>query len=166
MSDAFYEAVAVWSQVIASLLFIVALAALWVKFVTPAVAASQVRKNQELADAEARRDDMRALVDVASDEVTTADADARAIAERAQRDAVRVKKRLIADATAEGERLVRNAQGELERRRSAALTNLREELIAKALDIARAAAAHGLDPAADRRLLDETLATAERGGQG
>ena len=86
MSDQTYEAVAVYSQVVASVLFIIALAYIWVRFVAPAVVASQARKNGELLESEARRDRARAEVEEAQAELDSADADLR-IAARVAPDA-------------------------------------------------------------------------------
>lgn len=162
MTDSFYEALATGSQVVASALFLIALVILWRKFLTPAVLASQARKNAELADAEARRDSARAETTVAQAEVLKADDDARAIRARAQTDATRTREKILAEATSEAERLARNADGELERGRSAARDRLRTDLLEKAMQIAREASAH-LDEATNRRLVGEAVDTAERG---
>jgi F0F1-type ATP synthase membrane subunit b/b' len=165
MSDSTYEAIAVWSQVIASILFIVVLVYLWIRFIAPAVLTAQAQRNAELADAEQRRDAARAEAEAAQRELASAATDAAAIAARAQADATRIHERLVADARAEGERLVKNAGGELERSRFAARTEFRDELIAKALEIARNASS-SLDPATERKLVDETVETADRGAHG
>ncbi|GAC1395819.1 MAG: hypothetical protein NVS2B8_09250 [Vulcanimicrobiaceae bacterium] len=162
MNDGFYEALSTWSQVVAALLFIVVLVVLWRKYITPAVLASQARKNAELAESEARRDAARAETDVARAEIASADDDARAIRARAQSDATRTREKILADAKAEGERLVRNADGELERGRVAARDRLRTDLLEKAMQIAREASLH-LDEATNRRLVGEAVDTAERG---
>lgn len=162
MSDAFYEQLSTWSQVAASLLFIVVIIYLWRKYIAPAVIASQVRKNAELAESEARRNAARAETEVAQAEIATAENDARAIRARAEADATRTRERILAEAKAEGERLVHNAEGELERGRAAARERLRDELLEKALQIAREASAHLLD-SVNRRLVGEAVDTAERG---
>ncbi len=162
MTDASYEALATGSQVVASILFIIALVILWRKYLAPAVLASQARKNAELADSQARRDAALAETTVAQAEVAKADDDARAICARAQSDATRTREKILADARAEGERLARNAEGELERGRTAARDRLRTDLLEKAMQIAREASAH-LDEATNRRLVGEAVDTAERG---
>ncbi len=162
MSDSAYEALATYSQVVASVLFIVALVVLWNKFLAPAVVASQERKNAELAESEARRDKARAEIEIATREVATAEADAKAIRARAAVDAAATRDRILAEARAEGERLVRNADGELERGRTAARDALRTDLLERAMQIARDASAH-LDESTNRRLVGEAVDTAERG---
>jgi F0F1-type ATP synthase membrane subunit b/b' len=165
MSDATYEAIAVWSQVIASILFLIVLVYLWVRFIAPAVLAAQSRRNAELADAEQRRDAARTEAEKARREIAEAESDAVAIAARAQADAARIHERLIAEARAEGERLMKNAGGELERSRAAAKSDFRDQLIAKALEIARGNSA-SLDAATERKLVDATVDTADRGAHG
>jgi F-type H+-transporting ATPase subunit b len=164
MSDATYEAIAVWSQVVASMLFIAVLAYLWIRFIAPAVLTAQVHRNAQLADAEQRRDAARSEAEAAQKELAAAATDAAAIAARAQADATRLHEHLIAEARAEGERLVKNAGGELDRSRLAARSEFRDALIAKALEIARGASA-SLDPATERKLVEETVETADRGAR-
>jgi F-type H+-transporting ATPase subunit b len=162
VSDAFYEQLAVWSQVVAAVLFIVVLVVLWVRFIAPAVVASQARKNAELLEAERRRDAARAQVETAQGDVTAADAEARAIRARAAGDAARLHDALLAEATAEGERVVQHAGGELERARGEARDRLRTELLERAMQIARDAATR-LDASTDRRLVAEAVDVAEKG---
>ena len=161
MSDAFYEGVATWSQVVASILFIVVMVVLWIRLIAPAVIASQARKNAELADAEARRDAAREQIDAAQREVTTAEEQTRGIAARAQADATRITEKIRSDAAAEGDRLVKNADGELDRSRATARDALRADLLEKAIAIARGSAA-SLDAATDKKLVDEAVATADK----
>lgn len=161
MSDAFYEGVAVWSQVVASILFIVVMVILWIRLIAPAVLASQARKNAELADSEARRDAAREEIDAAQREVTVAEEQSRSILARAQGDATRISEKIVNDATIEGARLVANAGGELERSRAAANDDLRADLLEKAIAIARSSAG-GLDAATDKKLVDDAVATADK----
>jgi F0F1-type ATP synthase membrane subunit b/b' len=161
MSDAFYESVAVYSQVVASILFIIVMVILWVRLIAPAVVASQARKNAELQDSEARRNAARDEIDAAQREVSIAEEQARSIAARAQADAHRISEKIVSDANAEGARLLKNAEGELERSRAAAKDALRTELLEKAIAIARGSAAN-LDAATDKRLVDDAVATADK----
>jgi F0F1-type ATP synthase membrane subunit b/b' len=163
VSDGFYESLAVWSQVVASLLFIVAMIVIWVKFIAPAVLASQARKNAELLDSERRRDEAKAEAEKAQAAIAEADADALAIRERAQADAARLHEKIISEGIAEGNHLMHNAEGELERSRAAAREQLRTELLERALAIARESAAT-LDDGTNTRLVGEAIVTAERTG--
>ncbi len=162
MSDAFYEQLAIGSQVVASVLFLVVLVILWNRYVSPAVIASQTRKNTELAESEARRDAARAETEVARGEIARAEDDARTIRARGEADAKRTREAILAAANAEGERLVRNADGELDRGRAAARDRLRTDMLEKAMQIAREASLH-LDEATNRRLVGEAVDSAERG---
>ena len=164
MSDGFYEALALWSQVFGSIAFIIVLVWLFNRFVRPAIAAAQQRSNAELAEAERRRDAAKDLVGVAQAELDAAGADVGAIARRAQVDAARERERILADANAEGERLVRNAEGELGRARVAAKDALRAELIARAVQIARESAAK-LDAQTNERIVHGVVGTIEREGR-
>ncbi len=163
MSAAFYDQLAIWSQVAGSLAFIVVLVFLWVRFVAPAVLAAQERKNAELVESERRRDAAKENVERAQQALRGADDDVRAIAARAERDAKAESERIRSEAAAESERLLRVAGGELERRRAEARESLRDELIEKALAIARSSAAT-LDQATNERLIGETVGTIEREG--
>ncbi len=161
MNQAVYVALAEWSQVAASLLFIGLLVFIWMRFISPGIVRSQERKNAELADAERRRDEARADIGNARHEVTATDGEIRAITARGETDARHVHDRMLATATAEGRRLVSNAEGELERGRYAARERLREDLVAKALDIARGAATY-INEGTNRRLIDEAVDAVDR----
>jgi len=162
VSDAFYEQLAVWSQIVASILFIIVLIYIWNRFIAPAVIASQARKNAELTEAERRRDATRAQVESAQADVTAAENEARAIRSRAATDATRLHDAMLADAARDGDRLVQNAHGELERARGEARDRLRTDLLERAMQIARDAAAR-LDDSTDRRLVAEAVDVAEKG---
>ena len=164
MSDSFYEQLAVGSQIVASILFIIVLVYLWRRFLAPAVLASQARKNAELLDAEQRRDAAKAEVGVAQGEAKVADDDVRAITQRGQTDAANTRERILREGRAESDRLLRNAEGELERARSAARERLRDDLLEKAIAIARRAAVE-VDDATNRRLVSETVDTVDPGGR-
>ena len=161
MNQAVYVALAEWSQVAASLLFIGLLVFIWMRFISPGIVCSQERKNAELADVERRRDEARADIGNARHEVTATDGEIRAITARGETDARHVHDRMLATATAEGRRLVSNAEGELERGRYAARERLREDLVAKALDIARGAATY-INEGTNRRLIDEAVDAVDR----
>jgi F0F1-type ATP synthase membrane subunit b/b' len=160
MNTGFYEQLAMWSQVAGALAFMGCIVYLWFKVVTPAVIAGRDKKNAELVEAEQRRDRLKLEAEAAQAELARADADVAAIAERARRDSARLAERILADANTEGERVVRNAEGELGRSRLAAHDTLRDELLSKALQIARESA-KSLDASADRRLVDQTIGALE-----
>jgi F0F1-type ATP synthase membrane subunit b/b' len=164
VSDAFYESLAVGSQVAASVLFIVVLVYLWIRFLSPAVIRSQESKNAALVDAERGRDAAKERVEAAQRELERAAEDVRAITARANRDAASLRARIVAEAHAEGKRSLEHAAGELQRGRAAARDALRADLIARALEIAREAASQ-VDDATNRRLVAGALDGAERGAK-
>jgi F0F1-type ATP synthase membrane subunit b/b' len=163
MNDNFYAQLAIWSQIAGSIAFIAVLVWLWIKFLTPAVVASRDRKNAELAEAEKRRDTAAEEVQVAQRELATSGTEVDAIRARAVGDGAQYREHIVADAVSEGDRLVRNARGELARGRLAAREILRDELVAKALEIARGSA-RDLGPDTNRRLVGEAVESLERGG--
>ncbi len=163
MSDQFYQQVAIWSQILGSVVFIVVLVVIWIRFVTPQVLRARDAKNAELAEAERRRDAAKEEIDEARRELAVATSEAQSIRSRGTSDAQALHDRIVGDAQREGERQVRNAEGELERGRRAARETLRTELIAKALEIARESASR-LDEGTNRRLVGDVVETLEKGG--
>jgi F0F1-type ATP synthase membrane subunit b/b' len=157
------ETLAQVSQIVGAVVFIVAIIWIWNKFIAPGVRAYQQAKNAELAEAEARRDQMRADVEAARAEIATADDDCREIRARIDLAIERDKRKTVEDAKHEAERIVRNAEGELERARLAARDRLRIEFIEKALAKARVDAAARVTPAADHALVEATVNDLSRG---
>ena len=162
MNGAFYAQLAIWSDILSAVIFLAVLVWLWVKYLTPASMASRDRKNAELLEAERKRDAAKAEVEAARRELEVAGSDAAAIRARAERDAIRARERIVSDAAVEGDRVVRNAEGELGRGRLAARERLRDELLARALEIARESAKK-LGAGPDRRLVGEVIDSLERG---
>lgn len=158
-----YEAIALWSQVVAAVVFAIFVVWSFNKFITPAIAAATAAKNEEIAANERRRDDAVKAVELARSEVVEADSDARHIGERIQADAQREAVKIVADAKAEGERIVRNAGAELERARLAARDHLRVEMIEKALNLARERAQAQIDDDANEALVGKFIDELERG---
>ncbi|MGA8576343.1 MAG: hypothetical protein WB609_11770 [Candidatus Cybelea sp.] len=163
MSEArFYVLVASWSQVAASILFIVVLAWLWLRFIQPAILAAQERANKQIAEAERHRDEAKATIDVLQGQVNSAVADAEAIKERAKAQGQREYEAAIAEAKEAGERALSSAHGELPRARAAAAEQLRVELLDKSLTRARSDAKRRVDAGTNARLVDQFLTSLER----
>jgi F0F1-type ATP synthase membrane subunit b/b' len=162
VSDAFYQQVATWSQILGAFAFLAVLVYLWNRFLTPAVLAAQIQKNAELAEAEKRRDAAKAQVAAAELELAKAGEDVGAIGARAVRDAGHLREKILAESKAEGERLLRNAEGELARGRLSARELLREELLTKALQMARESAA-GMSETVNSRLVAQVVESLEHG---
>ena len=157
------ETLAQVSQIVGAVIFIIAAVAIWIKYIAPGVQAYQASKNAELAEAESRRERMRADVGTARTEVETADAAARTIRERVDAAAARDRAKALEDAQHEAERIVRNAEGELARARLAARDRLRVEFIEKALAKARADAPARITDATNRTLVESTVTDLVRG---
>ncbi len=157
------ELLAQWSQIVGAIIFFIAVVAIWNKWIAPAVKAYQVSKNAELAEAESRRERLRAAVGEARGEVERADADARTIQARIVSTVAAERARILADAKAEADRMVRNAEGELARARLAARDRLRFEFIEKALAKARVEAVGRIDATVDERLVTATVEDLTRG---
>lgn len=158
-----YEQIAKWSDIVSAILFLAVLVWLWMKYIAPAVLGAQANQNRLLAEAERHRDDAKAALDLLGQEIEGAKRDARLIAERASNQAQHESGVTITEANEAGERMLRNAQGELERARAAAREQLREELAAKALDLARSEAQTRVDGGLNARLVDRFVASLEHG---
>jgi F0F1-type ATP synthase membrane subunit b/b' len=157
------ETLAVASQIAGAVIFVVAAIVIWNKYIAPGVKAYQAAKNAELAEAESRRERMRADVGAARSEVETAEAAARVIRERVEAAAAADRAKTLEDAQHEAERIVHNAEGELERARLAARDRLRVEFIVKALAKARAEAHARVSGATNTALVERTIADLVRG---
>lgn len=157
------EQLAMVSQIVGAVVFLVVAVWIWNKYVAPGVKSYQAAKNAELAEAEARRDRMRADVEAARAEITAADSEASMIRERVASAAEHDHAKSVEDAKAEADRIVRNAEGELERARIAARDRLRIEFIEKALAKARGDAPARVGDDVNGRLVGETVDDLVRG---
>ncbi len=160
-----YEAVAKWSDIISAILFLAVMVWLWTKYIAPAVLAAQANQNRQLAEAERHRDEAKAALDLLRQEIEGAKHDAQLIAQRAANQAKHESDAMIAEANEAGERALRNAAGELQRARAAAREQLREELAAKALELARREAETRVDGGVNARLVDRFVASLEHGAR-
>ncbi|MDQ2681247.1 MAG: hypothetical protein M3Y21_09580 [Candidatus Eremiobacteraeota bacterium] len=159
-----YEQIAVWSQIISAVVFVAALVWIWIKFIQPAIISAQNAHNKQIAEAERRRDELKASVDVLQGEIATAHQDAQAIKARAGEQVERESAEALVQAREEGERAVKNARGELDRRRVGAREQMRAELLDKALDLARAEATTRVDDALNSELVNRFVGSLERAG--
>jgi F0F1-type ATP synthase membrane subunit b/b' len=157
------ELLAQWSQIVGAVIFVIAIVVIWNKYISPGVKAYQQSKNAELAEAEVRREHIRADVAAARAEVERADAESREIAARSLTAAEHDRERALAEANADAQRIVRNAEGELERARLAARDRLRIEFIEKALAKAREEAPARVSDVTNGKLVDETVQNLVRG---
>ena len=162
MSGQFYVQVAIWSQVASAVLFVAVMVYIWLRWLQPMVLVAQERSNEQIAEAEHRRDIARESLQALRDEIEGARSDAELIRARAQTQAEAERRALIDEAREEGERVLRNAQGELARSREAARVRLRDEMLARALYDARAEAKRRIDKARNEKIVDRFLVTLER----
>lgn len=147
-----YQAIAEWSQVVSSLLFLLALVIMWLKFLQPAVLAAQAAQNARILEAERHRDEAKAALEGLHADIDAAQRDAAAMKNRVGTQIASERADAIAEAREAGERALKEAQGELARSRVAAAAQLRDELIEKALAQAKENAQRRIDDAAERKL--------------
>jgi ATP synthase F0 subunit b len=159
-----YEAVALWSQVLSAILFILVLVWLWFKYLQPAVIAAQENANAQLAEAERHRDQAKAQLESLRGEIDKAKNDAAAIRQRVESQAKAECEAIVAEARRAAERTIENAKAELGRSRVAARDRLREELLDQALTVARAEAQRRVDANVNAQLVGSFLTQLEQGG--
>ena len=157
-----YERIAVLSQVISAILFLVALGYIWIRFIAPAVLAAQEANNKVIAEAVRHRDEAKAALDLLNTEIEGAKRDADAIRSRSAIQGDHEKAAVIAEAREAGERSLVSADGELERARFVARERLRSEMLQKALRMARSKATDRIDAAMNAKLVDNFVTTLER----
>lgn len=162
----FYVKIAIWSQVISSLVFLAVLVYVWSRWIYPVVMAAQERSNRQIAEAERHRDEAKAALDALHEQVETARHDAHLIEERAGARAEHEREALLQETTEAGERALADAGRELERARAASQQRLRDELVEKALRLAREDAARRIDAAAQERLVDRFAGSLEASRRG
>jgi F0F1-type ATP synthase membrane subunit b/b' len=135
---------------------------LWIRFAQPAVLTAQDNSNKAIAEAERRRDDAKAALDLLAEEIGAAKHDAELIVARAKSQAEHEYAASVAEANEAGERTLRNAAAELGRARMAARDRLRVDMLDRALVQARADAGRRIDAAANAMLVDRFIAGLER----
>lgn len=159
-----YEAVALWSQVLSAILFIVVLLWMWVKFIQPMVMTAQENANVQIAQAERHRDNAKAELESLRGEIENARRDAIAIKQRVEAQAKTECEAIVAESRRAGDRGIQNAHGELARSRAAAREQLRDELLDQALTLARTQAQQRVDASLNTQLVSSFLSNLERGG--
>lgn len=161
MDQQFYIQVAIWSQVVSSVLFLGVMLWLWVRFIQPAVLTAQDNSNKLIAEAERHRDEAKATLEMLGGEVSGAKHDAELIKARAAAQAEREYAATVAESTEAGERALQNAGGELDRARAAARDQMRVELLDRALASARIEAGRRVDATLNAVLVDRFIAGLE-----
>ena len=167
MSDAqFYIKLALWSQIVSSVVFIAVLVFMWVRWIVPVVLAAQERSNRQIADAERHRDEVKGALEALHAEIETARHDAQLIVERAASRAEHERELLVKEAGEAGERTLADANRELERARAAARQRLRDEILAQALDLAHDEAKARVGPELDARFIERFAGSLEHAASG
>jgi F-type H+-transporting ATPase subunit b len=161
-----YIQIAIWSQVLSSVIFIALLVFMWFRWLLPVFLTAQERSNRQIAEAERHRDEMKAALQTLHAEIATAQHDAELIVQRAGDHAEHERQAAIAEATDAGERALQNADKELERARAAARQRLRDELLDRALKMAREDAKQRIDGGLNRRLIDWFVGSLQHAGHG
>ncbi len=161
-----YEAIALWSQVVAAVVFAALIVIAFIRFLTPSIEHMTAAKNDEIRQNEKRRDEAVQRVNAARAEIAEAATDAARIKESIERDARREAAIIVATAHSEGQRLVRNAHADYERSRVAARDRLRIEMIDKALAAARKTVLARIDEKAEATLVGRFIEDLERKGGG
>jgi F0F1-type ATP synthase membrane subunit b/b' len=161
-----YLQIAVWSQIVSSIVFIGLLIYMWNRWLMPVVLAAQERSNRQIAEAERHRDEVKGALTALRQEIDTARHDAALIGERATRRAQHERELLLQEATEVGERALADAGRELERARTAARHRLRDEILARALQLAREDAALKIGPEFDMRFVDRVTGELEHAANG
>jgi F0F1-type ATP synthase membrane subunit b/b' len=162
----FYIKIAIWSQVVSSVVFLGVLVYIWSRWILPVVMTAQERSNRQIAEAERHRDEAKAALQTLREGIEGARHDAKLIEQRVNERVDHEREALIKETTEAGERALADAGRELGRARAAAQRRLRDELVEAALRRARADAATRVGPAVDARLFDRILGSLERAGNG
>ncbi|HEY1653596.1 MAG TPA: hypothetical protein VGF86_00615 [Candidatus Tumulicola sp.] len=162
MTQAAYVQIAIWSQVVSAVLFLIVLVWMWFKYLQPAILDAQDRHNKQIAEAERHRDEAKATLELLQSEIEGATHDAELIRRRADAQAAREYETAVAEAREAGERALRGAQAEFARALAAARDRLRIELLDKALVLAREEAARRVDPVTNARIVDRFVGSLER----
>ncbi len=81
--DQLYLQIAVWSQVVSSVVFLAAAVYMWFRFLLPVFLAAQDRSNAQIAEAERHRDEVKAALQALQEEIESAQRDAGLIEQRA-----------------------------------------------------------------------------------
>lgn len=161
-----YLKIAVWSQVVSSVIFIAVLIYIWQRYVLPVLLAAQERSNRQIADAERHRDEAKEALEALGAEIESARRDSVLIARRAAERAEHERQQVLKEATDAGERALADAGRELDRARAAARAKVRDELVALALQIAREDAAKRMGADLDAKFVEGFAGSLEGGSRG
>ncbi|MBV9332982.1 MAG: ATP synthase F0 subunit B [Candidatus Eremiobacteraeota bacterium] len=156
-----YLQIALWSQVVSSIVFTAALIFMWFRWVMPVVMAAKERSNRQIADAERHRDEVKGALETLRGEIETARHDAQLIEQRAGLRAEHERDLLLNEAEEAGRRTLADAERELDRALTAARHRLRDEMLEAALAQARHDAMERVGPDLDARFVQRFTGSLE-----
>jgi F-type H+-transporting ATPase subunit b len=153
-----------WTLGVQLISFLLLLAALYKLTYRPLLAALEGRTTaiqQQLAEAQAAREEAQRQLGAMEERIRAAQADAQALRERALREAAELRERLSAEARQEATRLVEAAQAQVSQEVRRARTELRAEVGTLAIQIAERLIRKSLTDEDHQRLVREALTRIE-----
>jgi F-type H+-transporting ATPase subunit b len=153
-----------WTLGVQLISFLLLLAVLYKLMYRPVLAALEGRTSaiqQQLAEAQAAREEAQGQLAAMEERIRAAQADAQALRERALREAAELRDRLSAEARQEATRLVEAAQAQVGQEVRRARAELRAEVGVLATQIAERLVRKSLDDEDHQRLVREALARIE-----
>jgi F-type H+-transporting ATPase subunit b len=153
-----------WTLGVQLISFLLLLAVLYKLMYRPLVGALEGRSaaiQQQLAEAQAAREEAQRQLGAMEERIRAAQADAQALRERALREAAELRERLSAEARQEAARLVEAAQAQIGQEVRRARAELRAEVGVLATQIAERLVRKSLSDEDHQRLVREALARIE-----
>ena len=153
-----------WTLGVQLVSFLLLLAALYKLMYRPLLAALEGRSaaiQQQLAEAQAAREEAQRALGAMEERIRTAHAEAQTLRERALREAAELRDRLSAEARQEATRLIEGAQAQVGQEVRRARAELRAEVGVLATQIAERLIRKSLTDEDHQRLLREALARIE-----
>lgn len=153
-----------WTLGVQLISFLLLLAVLYKLMYRPLIAALEGRSaaiQQQLAEAQAAREEAQRQLGAMEERIRTAQAEAQALRERALREAAELRERLGAEARQEATRLVEAAQAQVGQEVRRARAELRAEVGTLATQIAERLVRKSLGAEDHQRLVREALARIE-----
>ena len=153
-----------WTLGVQLISFLLLLAVLYKLMHRPLMGALEGRSlaiQQQLAEAQAAREEARKALGAMEERIRAAQAEAQALRERALREAAELRERLSAEARQEATRLIEGAQAQVSQEVRRARAELRAEVGGLATQIAERLIRKSLTDEDHQRLLREALARIE-----
>jgi F-type H+-transporting ATPase subunit b len=153
-----------WTLGVQLISFLLLLAVLYKLMYRPLLAALEGRTTaiqQQLAEAQAAREEAQRQLGAMEERIRTAQAEAQALRERALREAAELRERLSVEARQEATRLIEAAQAQIAQEVRRARTELRAEVGTLAIQIAERLVRKSLNDEDHQRLVREALTRIE-----